>query len=183
MENSYSFNSYSINCSFAISDALYSLSNKDNTPTIVCIGSDLVLGDSLGPLIGTILKRKNVPAYIYGTLNSPITAKEIVYIKDLLKSVHKNSPVIAIDAAVGLLDDVGLIKVNNSGLMPGLGVNKDLGSIGDISIIGIVAEKSRNNYSLFNTTRLSLIYKMAEAISNGIFDYFSRIENLNKRCI
>lgn len=183
MENSYTFNLYSKKCSLGISDALYAFSNGYDTPTIVCIGSDLVLGDSLGPLVGTILNRKNLPAYVYGTLNSPVTAKEISYIKDILNSVHKKSTVIAVDAAVGNSDDVGLIKVNNCGLMPGLGVNKDLGTMGDISIIGIVAEKDYGNYSLFNTTRLGLVYKMAESIAGGIFDYISRLNSLSKSCV
>lgn len=183
MENSFSFNVYSPNSSLGISDALCSLSNNNSTPTIVCIGTDLVLGDSLGPLIGTILNKKKISAYVYGTLNTPVTAKEVSYIKDMVTSVHGNSRVITIDAGVGKADDVGLIKVNSGGLVPGLGVNKHLGSIGDVGIIGIVAEKDLDNYSLFNTTRLGLVYKMAECISSGILDYITRLETLIKSCV
>jgi hypothetical protein len=55
--------------------------------------------------------------------------------------------------------------------MPGLGVNKNLGQIGDISIIGVVAGKSVKNKELFNLTRLNLVYNMAENIANGIEEY------------
>ena len=34
--------------------------------------------------------------------------------------------------------------------------------------MGIVAEKSIANYGLLNTTRLNLVYSMAEIISDGI---------------
>ena len=34
--------------------------------------------------------------------------------------------------------------------------------------MGIVAEKSIANYGLLNTTRLNLVYTMAEIISNGL---------------
>ncbi len=183
MENNYTFNVYSQNATLGISDALNSYSDNFCAPTIVCIGSDLVLGDSLGPLVGTILSRKSLSAYVYGTLNTPVTAKEISYIKDMISSVHGNSLIIAVDAAVGEPDSVGLIKVNKGGLMPGLGVNKDLGKIGDVSIIGVVAEKDFNNYSLFNTTRLGLVYRLAETISAGIYDYISRINNLRESCV
>ena len=139
-------------------------------PVIVCIGSDLAIGDSLGPITGSLLKYKTqgARAFIYGTLALPITAKEIKYLRAFLKETHKNSQIIAVDAAVGAEGDIGLIKVSNSPLYPGAGANKKLGAIGDISILGIVAEKSVANYGLLNTTRLNLVYSMAEKISDAL---------------
>ncbi len=154
--------------------------NPDNKkPVFVCIGSDLVLGDSLGPLVGTFLRKKNVRSYIYGTLNYPITSKEVEYARTCVKQMHPNSISVAIDAAVGGADDIGLVRVVNKGLKPGLGVDKNLGIIGDVSIIGIVAEKSLKNYNLFNLTRLNLIYKMAESIADGIEKYIAFLTKSN----
>ena len=34
--------------------------------------------------------------------------------------------------------------------------------------MGIVAEKSLFNYSLFSSTRLNIVYKMAEIIAEGV---------------
>lgn len=174
MENtSNSFSSFSEHCSCGISQSLVKFNEKEKQVVIVCIGSDLILGDSLGPLVGTFLKNKNVHTYVYGTLNYPITAKEIEYARKYLKQTHPHALTIAIDAAVGDEQDVGLIKVINRGLKPGLGVNKNLGEIGDLSIIGIVAEKSATNNGLFNLTRLNLVYRMAEKIANGIENYLN----------
>ena len=146
--------------------------NADNPtlPIIVCIGSDLAIGDSLGPIVGSMLKFKTqgLGVFVYGTLSAPITAKEIAYMRTFLKEVHKGSPVIAIDAAVGEAGDIGLIKLNDTPILPGAGANKQLGAIGDISLMGIVAEKSIGNYGLFNTTRLNLVYTMSEIISDGL---------------
>lgn len=164
----YTFNTFNSYAGVGISQALKELIPTEKTPMITCIGSDLVLGDSLGPLVGTLLKNRNISAYVYGTLNMPITAKEVEYAKTYLKLMHPNTHLIAIDAAVGEPDDVGLIKVVNKGLKPGLGVKKNLGEIGDTSIIGIVTNKSKENYNLYNLTRLNLIYKMAEKIADGI---------------
>ncbi len=173
MENkSYSFNVFNEFSSDGLIQATAEFNSKGKKPIIICIGSDLVLGDSLGPLVGTLLKKRKLRGYVYGTLNSPITAKEIEYAKTYVKLMHPGSVIIAIDAAIGSADDVGLIKVQNHGLKPGLGVNKNLGVIGDISIIGIVAPKSVKNHSLFNLTRLNLIYKMAEKIADGLENYF-----------
>ena len=156
---------------------------KIETPIIVNIGSDLVLGDSLGPLVGTFLKSKGLRSYIYGTLNNPITAKEVEYATLYLRKMHPKSFVIAVDAAIGTAEDVGLIRVLNRGIKPGLGVNKDLSEIGDVSIIGIVAAKSFNNIELFNETRLNLVYKMANVIAEGIFKYIDRLNKGAKNYI
>ncbi|MBE5744961.1 MAG: spore protease YyaC [Clostridiales bacterium] len=143
---------------------------NDATPVIVCVGSDLAIGDSLGPIAGSMLKYKTQgnSAFIYGTLSSPVTAKEIKYLRAFLKDAHPKSPVIAVDAAVGSEGDIGLIKVLDAPLYPGAGANKRLGAIGDISILGIVAEKSVANYGLFNRTRLNLVYSMAEIVSETL---------------
>lgn len=139
-------------------------------PVIVCIGSDLAIGDSLGPITGSMLKFKTqgLPVFLYGTLATPITAKEIKYMRAFLKETHKGSPIIAVDAAVGQEGDIGLIKISNTPLQPGAGANKQLGNIGDLSIMGVVAEKSIANYGLLNTTRLNLVYTMSEIISNAL---------------
>ena len=179
-KETFSFNAFNDNSEKSIGNALISCNKKSKTPIIVCIGSDLVLGDSLGPLVGTMLTRRNVNAYIYGTLNSPITAKEITCAKIHVKMLHPESFVVAIDAAVGNSEDIGLIKVSDKGLKPGLGVNKNLGVIGDCSIIGVVAEKSSQNYNLFNLTRLNLIYKMAERIADGIENFLLDFNQKNK---
>ena len=142
----------------------------EKPPIIVCVGSDLAIGDSLGPITGSMLKFKTqgLHVFLYGTLSSPITAKEIKYLRAFLKETHKDRQIIAIDAAVGNQGDIGLIKTSNSPLFPGAGANKKLGAIGDISIMGIVAEKSVANYGLLNTTRLNLVYTMAEIISDAL---------------
>lgn len=146
-----------------------------NLPVVVCVGSDLSVGDSLGPVVGTMLVKKmhGISAYVYGTLARPITAHEVKYTGEFIKSTHPECPVIAIDAAVGAAGDIGLVKVNSKALSPGSGANKRLNRLGDVSIMGIVAEKSLFNYSLFSSTRLNIVYKMAEIISEGVASYIA----------
>jgi putative sporulation protein YyaC len=168
MPKNFTVNSLNPYSEQGIFQALINCNEKNLQPIFVCIGSDLVLGASLGPLIGTMLRNKNMSSYVYGTLNFPITAKEVEYARTYLKQMHPSSISIAIDAAIGNSEDLGLIKIINQGLKPGLGVNKNLGVVGDISIIGIVAKNSINNKELFSLTRLNLVYKMAEIISDSL---------------
>lgn len=145
-------------------------SASDGLPVVLCIGSDLAIGDSLGPIVGSMLKYKTqgLNAFLYGTLSAPVTAKEIKYMRTFLRETHRGKKVIAVDAAVGSEGDIGLIKINDSPLLPGAGANKKLGKIGDLSVMGIVAEKSLLSYGILNTTRLNLVYSMAEIISDGL---------------
>ena len=170
--------SFSI-CNALASDGEYAalkkiLSACDKPPVTLCVGSDLSVGDSLGPLVGTILKdslsRHNI--FVYGTLSKPITAKEVKYMNSFLAATHPDQKVIAVDAAVGLANDIGLIKISHRGLRPGSGADKKLEKVGDVSILGIVAEKSLFNYALFSSTRLNMIYRMANIIANGLIDFY-----------
>ena len=49
-----------------------SLTNTEKPPVIVCIGSDLAIGDSLGPITGSMLKFKTqgLNIFLYGTLSA-----------------------------------------------------------------------------------------------------------------
>ena len=100
----YSFNLYN---SLAPTGALMALNallaGEKEPPVVLCIGSDLVIGDALGPITGTLIKSKTegIPCYIYGCLASPVTAKEVKYVNAFLRRTHPGRKVIAIDAAVG----------------------------------------------------------------------------------
>ncbi len=141
-------------------------------PVILCIGSDLAVGDSLGPVTGTMLRsRGELFGYVYGTLKNPVTAKEVKYVDGFLRKTHPESKIIAVDAAVGEECDVGLIKVIDAPLKPGSGANKRLGRVGDVSVLGVVAKKSAFAYSLMNLTRLNVVYSMAEIITGAISSF------------
>ena len=171
----YSFNVYNKMATTGLVLSLGRLIKPQQRPVILCIGSDLAIGDSLGPVCGTmLLKKKYCDLFVYGTLKKTITAKEIKCMNDFLHETHPGCPVIAIDAAVGDAGDIGLIRVTNNGIRPGLGANKRLGKVGDIGILGIVAEKSVFNYSLLNLTRLNLVYRMADIISDAVADFSAR---------
>ena len=149
------------------------VSPGENPPVIICIGSDLSVGDSLGPITGTKLKEKlkGTNCYIYGTLSQPITAHEIKFVNDFVRNTHPSSPVIAIDAAVGGAGDIGMMRVAKRGVAPGSGANKKLAKVGDVSIIGIIAEKSVFNFSILSATRLNMVYKMANIIAEGVASF------------
>ncbi|RKD32363.1 spore protease YyaC [Thermohalobacter berrensis] len=139
-----------------------------NDMIIICVGTDKCIGDCLGPLVGTLLKKSNFPYPVYGTLGSPIHALNLKEKLINIKQRHPFNFAIAIDACLGEEENIGIIQVRQSPIFPGKGVGKNLPSIGDISIIGIVDSlKSDNNISLHNI-RLGFVMEMAETITRAL---------------
>lgn len=152
-------------------------------PVVLCIGSDLTIGDSLGPLTGTLLRRRGLPGYVYGSLKAPVTAKEVKYLGEFLKKTHPKSKIIAIDAAVGDESEIGLIKVSDVALRPGSGANKRLGKVGDVSVLGIVTKKTDFSYAMLNLTRLNTVYSMADTITRAVEALFTKETSQIQRAI
>lgn len=100
----------------------------------LCIGSDRYVGDSLGPLVGTLLRESNVPYHVYGTLKEPVHAFNL---KDMLKDINKQLKkplIISIDACLGEKSQVGYITFNKGPLAPGGALEKILPKVGDYPI-------------------------------------------------
>ena len=141
---------------------------SDREIVIICIGSDRATGDCLGPLVGHKLAHSMRPYVVYGTLDSPVHAKNLSATIELINSTYINPFVIAIDASLGISRHVGYVTIGKGSLRPGIGVNKDLPSVGDIYITGIVGISGVLNQMLLQTTRLSLVMRLADFIYNGL---------------
>lgn len=145
---------------------------------IVCIGSDRSTGDSLGPLIGYKLEKYQLSnVEIFGTLKNPVHAANLQDTICRINSEYDNPFIMAIDASLGTKEHVGYITVGNGPLRPGLGVNKELPSIGDMHITGIVNFSGTMETLLLQTTRLSMVMQLADVISKSvlysIWEYFA----------
>ncbi|WP_110114507.1 spore protease YyaC [Bacillus sp. CGMCC 1.16541] len=159
--------------SLVLKDHLLSLlpSSLDKQIVVVCIGTDRLTGDSLGPLVGTKLKEKGLSSFhIYGTLEEPIHA---VNLKETLKEiykVHHNPFVIGIDACLGKMKSVGMVTMGGGPVKPGAGVNKDLPPVGNMYITGIVNVSGFMEFFVLQNTRLFLVMKMADLIAECIYE-------------
>lgn len=133
----------------------------------VCIGTNKVMGDSIGPRIGSYLKN-TTDLEVYGDLEKNICTK-----KDIEKINKKveNKYIIAIDSALSKSSDIGKIYIVEKKISLGNGLNLCKGSIGDISIKVVVAENDNDNYKNFLNLKnvdLSFIQNLTYRIGNGI---------------
>ncbi|OQP06769.1 spore protease YyaC [Geobacillus sp. 46C-IIa] len=138
---------------------------------IVCIGTDRSTGDSLGPLVGTMLKEKPLTRFhVYGTLEEPIHAVNLEEKVGAIQLIHRDPFMIAVDACLGRLKSVGAITVAKGPVRPGAGVNKQLLPVGDAHITGVVNVSGFMEFFVLQNTRLHLVMNMAKTIANGIYE-------------
>lgn len=158
---------------------------------VVCVGSDRSTGDCLGPLVGTSLLKQPRPGLrVYGTLDEPVHAGNLQAVIDGLSAApSKGRPqpnasetdtnvmapeaegvplIIAVDASLGHSDHVGTVAVGAGPLRPGAGVQKTLPEIGHLFLTGTVNVGGFMEYMVLQNTRLSVVMKMADAVSRGL---------------
>lgn len=136
---------------------------------VMCIGTDRSTGDSLGPLVGSKLDSLNRldSVHVMGTLDVPVHAANL---EDKLSSIPelRNPLVIAVDACLGSMDNVGTISVGIGSLKPGAGVKKELPEVGHVYITGVVNVGGFMEYFVLQNTRLAVVMKMANVISKSL---------------
>jgi putative sporulation protein YyaC len=148
-------------------------------PVIFCIGTDKATGDCFAPLIGTFLtKRHNINAFVYGTLASPITAKNISSWYEIVKSRHPYSPILCIDSCLGKSEDIGKIAIDFEPVLAGSASGKNLGAYGDASILGFVDRLTDNKYEIFKTP-LGTVFNMADKVAENIAKIFEINKTIN----
>lgn len=143
---------------------------------ILCIGTDRSTGDCLGPLVGHKLRYiQGEYIRVYGTLNEPVHAKNLKATIKKIEERYENPFIISIDACLGKPESIGCISIGEGPIKPGAGVNKKLPEIGHMHVMGIVNISGFMEYMILQNTRLSLVMKMADIISAGIYYNLSKL--------
>ncbi|MBE5735411.1 MAG: DUF1256 domain-containing protein [Clostridiales bacterium] len=138
-------------------------------PVIMCVGSDRVVSDMIGPLIAEILVNKyDVDAYVYGRLDNPIVASNLKSAYRYIRSSHPDKKVIVIDATLGNLADIGIVKLRRGGCIPagGFGVNSSV--MGDVSIMPVVSSVGIDTRAFISATKFNIVYQMAKDIAECV---------------
>jgi len=149
---------------------------------IICIGTPYVIGDSVGPRVGTKLRHKifEQDVKIIGTMTDPVMLSNYSY---RLKELRSGATVIAVDSAVG--PSVGNITYGVGSLAPGSGIGHSLQSVGDISVKCYTSEKLRDLLSCseinvkrwVNAITTELLYLISFNEKERIYkEYFNYIE-------
>ena len=153
----------------------------------VCIGNGKIIGDSLGPLIGTVLEKNkrliqnNVKIDVIGTFENPILYYNV---EEFIKNIDSQdySEIVIIDSALGSKENIGKVMITPAEILIGVGVNRGRMVKGDIILKGVVGINynniSRNLIELENVEAKqieNIAGKMLDIIYSIIFRKTERI--------
>ena len=137
--------------------ALRRINFNTNDYIVVCIGTQKAYLDSVGPLVGTSLKKKNQNIIIVGEIGDNCHALSL---EEKLKEIKKNYPdkkILAIDACcTSNSNKLGKVEFTKGAIKPGAGIGKILPAIGDYSIKAFVVSKDMQG--LLDDTLLDSYY-------------------------
>ena len=146
--------------------------NLKHKPIIMCIGSNKVLSDMVGPLVGTILRKHNIKAYVYGNLNNPITAINLKNFYAYINETHKDAKILVVDSSLGVFEQTGTIILKRGGIIPAA-LNGNKIKVGDLSFLAVTLDNGLRNKLLLRGAKIELITKMAQIIARSIADSFN----------
>ena len=104
-----------------------------------------------------------------GTLEEPLHAQNLRGQIENIQKEPKPELIIAIDACLGRLDSIGTILLEEAPARPGTGVHKELPTVGDISIMGIVNLGGFCELQVIQCTRLHTVMTLANEITHLIW--------------
>ncbi|WP_082231999.1 spore protease YyaC [Halobacillus massiliensis] len=153
----------------SLSDHLHNTLPYNKKVVIVCIGTDRSTGDSLGPLVGSMLSEQRLQTFhVYGTLEEPVHALNLKDTLSAIKKLHEGQTILAIDACLGKKTSIGHIVFAEGSLNPGAALKKDLPAVGDYHISGMVNVGGFMEYAVLQNTRLHTVMNMAAKIAAAI---------------
>ena len=132
----------------------------------LCVGTDKITGDSLGPYVGSLLKKCGF--CVYGTLGDTVNATNLSERTARIYREHKDPYIIAIDSCLGRREHIGFVTLNSGSLKAGSGVNKRLMPVGNMAIKGIVSEFGKNGFERLVNVSGDTIEKMGKLIARSI---------------
>lgn len=148
------------------------LDDIETDPIFICIGSDRHILDCFGPLTGTMLQANAPDLYVYGTLDQPVHAQNLLQGIKEARQHNSARPMVAVDASVGDEDEIGMIQLRQGGLVPGRAFSKNLPTVGQFSITGVVDIRVSHWATRKNKNQgLALVYRMAQLVSETIGDW------------
>lgn len=110
---------------------------------VICIGTPRVVGDSVGPRIGSLLKAAGLPdrIKIIGCTDEPVHRGNLA---SMLMNLRNDALLVCVDAA--LSNNFPAINIRTGPMQPGDAVSDELPKIGDVSVLCRVAETIKELY-------------------------------------
>ena len=191
MEFCYEFNNELYNMQKDLTNKIRTILNKEKQQrgyfniVFLCIGTDRIIGDCLGPIVGTKLKneleKQNIfNINIYGTLNKNVSYSNIEDILKMINKKHENAYIISVDSALSNKENIGKVFIKEGKMELGKCLNKKKIEVGNISISGVVGKNykiPKYNFNILQNISLNEVLKLANVVYKGIIEAINIMYN------
>lgn len=138
----------------------------------LCIGTSKIIGDAIGPAIGSRLKCiESEYVQVYGTIEKNLNFKNTKEVIENIFNKYKNPYIVTIDAALSNKRNFGDIVLGSGYIKIGKALEKSLCFNSNISIKCVVGKKYQDkikNFDVLRSVEIKNLVKFSEYVSNGI---------------
>lgn len=156
------------------------LDDRFSNIIFLCIGTDKIIGDSVGPIIGSKLKYlENEYIKIYGTIGNNLDFSNTKKIVENIYEKYEKPFIIAIDAALSKENKVGEIYISNGHIKIGNALEKSICFYSNINIKCVVGKyqnlNKKENINVLNNVSKESVNNIVEIVSYGIKNIIEKI--------
>ena len=148
---------------------------------ILCIGTENIIGDSVGPIIGSNIKKlENEIIKIYGCIGENLDFSNTKKIVEQIYKTYINPFIITIDAALSKQKREGEIYISNGYIKIGNALEKSICFYSNVNIKCIVGKynniNKKDNINVLNNVSKEEIYNIVEIVSKGVKNVLKNME-------
>lgn len=145
----------------------------------LCIGTSKIIGDSVGPFIGSKLKCiENEFVHVCGTIEQNLNFRNAKRMIEEISCNYKNPYIITIDAALSNKGKFGDIVLGSGYMKIGKALEKSLCFYSNINIKCVVGKefKDKNkNMEVLKKVDVEELLKLSNIVSNGIINVLRKV--------
>lgn len=142
---------------------------------ILCVGTDKLIGDLVGPIAGQKLKRlfKDFEKItVYGDINETVNITNLNEIISEIIANYDQPFIITIDSALGPKDKVETVWVSTGTLNPGSALKKQESCRSNVNFKAVVGENLQNtilNFNVLNSIERNVVQRLANEITYHVY--------------
>ena len=141
---------------------------------ILCVGSNKVVGDCIGPIVGQKLNKllqNNESIHVYGDMEKTLNLKNAEPIIKKALYEYANPFIITVDSALGRQEMVKKIVVSSGEIKIGNSLGRSINYDSHINIKGVVGEYKNTideNMETLKLVKPELVMRLSEIVVHGI---------------
>lgn len=149
--------------------------NEFSDIVILCVGTDKLIGDLVGPIAGQKLKRlfKDFEKItVYGDIKETVNITNLNEIISEIIANYDQPFIITIDSALGPKEKVETVWVSTGNLNPGSALKKQESCRSNVNFKAVVGENLKNtilNFNVLNSIERNVVQRLANEITYHVY--------------